>query len=475
MCKVLSPFYEAICVHVQYLNSLIIHKVWMMGFPVILKLMRKLAKNYLISGSVLALVITIVGTGISFLTKVYLAQILGFHSYGIYAYTLAWLNVLLIFNIFGMDTLGLRFGARYWAQENWETLYQFLYYCFRRLLFLSFIIAIIVVIVVAFLRSTFEKELADALFILVLVVPVQSTIVIISSLLLSFKDIIRARLPWMAIQPLILICLLFLTKEWFSVNITASLAFFLYGLTCALTLFYLIYILIKKMPKLKGHLNKIQSDWNKTSVGLFLLAFLRLLINRTDIILIGVFLNVADVGIYSVAVTLMLLFDFGLSSVNTVIAPVISDLYSQNKLHKLQYNLKLAAIFIFAYTVCVALAIVFGGKFLLSMFGAEFIEGYPVLLILMLGRSFSAASGSVGLLMTMTAHERDALRILLISAIVSVALNILLIPRLGILGAGLATSLSTIIWNLLMYINVTRTLKVDPSILSIFRGRKRKL
>jgi O-antigen/teichoic acid export membrane protein len=54
----------------------------------------------------------------------------------------------------------------------------------------------------------------------------------------------------------------------------------------------------------------------------------------------------------------------------------------------------------------------------------------------------------------MTGREEDVRNILLVSSIANLILNLIFIPRFGLLGAACATALSTILWNILGVIKI---------------------
>jgi O-antigen/teichoic acid export membrane protein len=51
--------------------------------------------------------------------------------------------------------------------------------------------------------------------------------------------------------------------------------------------------------------------------------------------------------------------------------------------------------------------------------------------------------------------------------VLSIALNLLLIPRFGAEGAAVASSSATVAWNLLMLVYVRRTMGIDASALAL--------
>lgn len=95
-----------------------------------------------------------------------------------------------------------------------------------------------------------------------------------------------------------------------------------------------------------------------------------------------------------------------------------------------------------------------------------------VLVILSTGLYLCSIATSVGFLLTMTNHEKDATWIVALSALLNVILNAILIPRYSINRAALATTISTLIMNVGAMILVFKRLKINPTIFS-FKGLER--
>ncbi|MBA2590766.1 MAG: polysaccharide biosynthesis C-terminal domain-containing protein [Pseudomonadota bacterium] len=73
--------------------------------------------------------------------------------------------------------------------------------------------------------------------------------------------------------------------------------------------------------------------------------------------------------------------------------------------------------------------------------------------------------------MTMTEHQAVAVKFQAVNAVLSVLLNITLIPPFGMLGAALASSSVLVIQNFAMYWNVRQRLKIDPTVFGWFATR----
>jgi O-antigen/teichoic acid export membrane protein len=182
------------------------------------------------------------------------------------------------------------------------------------------------------------------------------------------------------------------------------------------------------------------------------------------------FKDSAETGLYAAGSRIATLITFGINSVNSVLAPTIAALYAKNHKAELQKTLTFAARGVLAYTVPVVLVLLFWGKPILQLFGYEFGAAYPVLLILAIGQVIIAACGSVGFLMTMTGHQRQALQVIAGSAVATIILNLCLIPLFGLLGAAVATVIATAGRTVVLTILVWQYMRLNASALPIFNS-----
>jgi len=105
--------------------------------------------------------------------------------------------------------------------------------------------------------------------------------------------------------------------------------------------------------------------------------------------------------------------------------------------------------------------IVWGKLFLLLAFGSPHETAYIPLIILLVGQLINSGAGSVGLLLNMSGHEQETARGMIVATVLNVVLNLLLIPLWGINGSSLATSVSLIVWNVLLWRVVQKKLGIN--------------
>jgi len=211
--------------------------------------------------------------------------------------------------------------------------------------------------------------------------------------------------------------------------------------------------------------------WWRSSIAFGLFAAMRLVNGRTDVLALGLFHDDGEVGVYRVAAQLATSIIFGLQIVTPIQGPHLAHIHASGDMEAFQRVVTRTSRIVFAITVPTVCAVVLFGKPIIALaFGSAYEDAYLPLVVLSAGQLVNACMGSVGSVLNMTGHERDTARCLAAGAAVNVALNLLLTPQMGMMGAAVATSASLVTWNLLMWRQVRARLDVETSVF----GRKRR-
>ena len=102
----------------------------------------------------------------------------------------------------------------------------------------------------------------------------------------------------------------------------------------------------------------------------------------------------------------------------------------------------------------------------LSLFGEGYAIGVVALWITLIGYAINAMCGSAGLVVSMTGHQAVTWRVVGMAAAGMLALNVVLVPTLGIEGAALCRTAAMAFWNVVLAAYARRALGYDPSLRS---------
>jgi O-antigen/teichoic acid export membrane protein len=200
--------------------------------------------------------------------------------------------------------------------------------------------------------------------------------------------------------------------------------------------------------------------WLRTSFPLLLVSSLGILMSQVDVLVIGAYLGPKEAGIYSIASKTATLVNLSLIVANAAAAPQIAMLHARGDRVSLQRMISTMGQWMFWPSLGMTLFLILFGQPVLRLFGSEFTVGYWSLGLLAFGQLINVSAGAVLNLMNLTGHQAQSLRVYAWVACTNLILNLVLIPRWGIAGAALSTTLSVIGLNVWLAVLVEKHLGI---------------
>jgi len=159
-----------------------------------------------------------------------------------------------------------------------------------------------------------------------------------------------------------------------------------------------------------------------------------------DTILIGYFLDNADVGVYRVAFQFTLLASFATVALQSTLFPKISRWTKIGDLKTTEKSLSRAVSYSFVLSVPIFTGgVLLGDKMLYFFYGAEFLQGYNALVLLLGVQIVNVFQYLFTTYLSAMDHQKEAFKVTAVAASLNIILNIILIPIIGITGAAIAT------------------------------------
>jgi O-antigen/teichoic acid export membrane protein len=420
-------------------------------------------------GGVAAFFVYGAGFGLTYCSQLVIARIVGVDTYGVYAYVFAWMVVLAYFSTLGFDVGLLRFVPAYEAERAWPLLQGVIQYAQRRAAFVGLSIIFIGICVVKAwvsspeLRSTFLAGFA--------LVPLFALVRIRCTTVRAFGGVVSALVPDRVVRDGTLIVLLVVASLGLGWTLNAPFVMVATLISSALGLVCTGLAMRRRRP---GALDNISpaydvAAWRRAAIPLVILGATETLMNRTGVILLGWIADTKNAGIYSLAFNIALVVTLPRIAVNTLFAPVISDLYARSDKGTMQVLITRAASWTFCAGICIAAALFVLAEPLLAWFGTGYDAGVPALRILLISQVIAASAGSQLYVMTMTGHERSAAVLLVSCAMVNAGASAALIGMFGLTGAAIGTAVSLVVWNVAMALFLWRRLNLFSGVFAIFR------
>jgi O-antigen/teichoic acid export membrane protein len=401
----------------------------------------------------------------AYVFKVYLARRLGAKALGIYALGMTIVGIVSVFNTLGISQAAVRFVSAYTATQKLDLLRGFLGRSLLLLLASSGVLAAAMLLAGPAIASGFyhtpELRRYMGLFTLIMVLGVFTTF--LGHVLSGYKDIARRTVinnfigsPAVMLMTVLLIAAGFGLRGYIAAQ--ALGAFLVLGLLGARAW----RLTPAPARSFSGNLAPVEKEVVSLSVTTLGLALLGFAMSQTDVVIVGHYRGAHELGVYAVAGAIVAFVAIILSSVNQIFAPTIADIYARGQHDLLLRMFQTLTKWILGLSLPLAAVIVIFAVPIMRIFGKDFELGWPVLVIGAIGQLVNCGVGSSGTLLYMTGHQRYLIRIHAVAAALMVFLSVLLVPRWGIVGAGLAAALTTIAANLLYLGAARRALGLIP-------------
>ena len=161
---------------------------------------------------------------------------------------------------------------------------------------------------------------------------------------------------------------------------------------------------------------------------------------HSDTIMIGYFLNNADVGVYRIVLQFTSLAIFTTTALHSTLWPRVSRWGKTGETGLIEESLSRA----FTYSLVLAIPILAGGvllgdKMLHYFYGAEFGRGYMTMMILFIVQIVNIFQIFFTSYLSALDHLKDLFKITVVAVVANIVLNAILIPMIGIAGAAIAT------------------------------------
>ena len=377
--------------------------------------------------------------------------------------------ILAIVAKLGFDTSLLRFIPEYFVKTDRGRLRGIIRSSFFLTILASLTIGLLANLAIFTLRGRITPGWIAPLQIMLVVLPFYTLTVVRQAALRAFKHVVLAELPESVVRPIVLALAAFLfyhiagaldaKSAWLSQLFAVFLAF-IFG----------TFLLFKKLPENAGA--EIVYDnrlWITTSIPMLLMSSMNIIQSQASIIVLGFYRSSEEVALFSAAARIVILATFILMAVNSIAAPMISELYYANKRQELQSLLEYSAKGIALFTALTTLLLVFFGKSILAFFGRDFADGYSILLILLAGQTIKSFMGPASFLLNLTGFQNLTAKVMTVAVVISVVLNLLLIPKWGVWGAAVASGVTMALWNVTLVLMDIAVVRFDPSVFCLIR------
>jgi len=426
------------------------------------------SRDVIFKGAMLTFFSILISKFLQYVYRLYIAKVYGPEGYGIFALSLAILGIFQVFAILGMPNVVSRYISYFIGKGKKREIHSFIISSYQVSIFFSFIFSGILFVSSDYLAIKFKidhiylKILSFGMFFI-------GIKAVNNGIFLGYQKIKYYVLTEHLLGNLnkVFLAILFGIIDLTVLSLVISW-------TVAVFVTFLIsisFLLKKKFFRLDFSQSfTYRFEILKFSLPMTLSSFLDAVMGYTDSIMLGLFFSPVIVGIYNIAMpTAMLVLIFG-SVFYLNYMPKLSELYGAGNFSEIIYLNKLVSKWVFFLAFPLAILLVsFPKEIIFILFGENYIEAYVALRILSLGflmRTFFEISNAI-------LHATRKPHIILFNSLVAtfgnVLLNYILIPIMGIMGAAIASFMSTLTWGILILFFSRKYININPLSLDLVK------
>lgn len=402
----------------------------------------------------------------AFLSGIVLARLLGLEGFGIYTLAFTTVTLLSVPVSLGLPTLITRYISKYEVSKDYAAVKGLLIRTNQMVYISTLVIYFLAVISYFIWWKNVNTVLVETVLYSLILLPLLGLGSLRAAALRGMKFVILGQLPDTLLRNFLL-CLGIGVFYYSDFKMTPPLAMQIHVVAALLAYISGYFILRKKLHHEIKYLKPTFSnkEWFKQALPFSINSGIQIVKSKLVVYVLAIFGSIEAVALFDIALRGAALVAFTLDALNTAIAPYISSAFEKKNMESLQRIVTKTSRLIFIFALPVVLIFILGGKPLLAfVFGKEFVLSYVPLVILCIGQLVNAATGSVGLVLSMTGHQDYITKVLSLITVLNILFCIPLVIYFDVLGASLIYSGLIIVQNLILVVYVKNNLKINTTI-----------
>ena len=403
--------------------------------------------------------IRVVSALVAYGSQVLFARWMGSFEFGIYVYVTTWVLLLGPALDLGLGTAAQRFIPEYRDRGALDLLRGFI----NGSRWVAFVIAIVIAAACAALVKLLQPWLDDYT-----VIPLYLACTMLPAYALSnVQDGISRSYDWvgLGLMPTYIVRQLGLTALMGAAYaagwpIDAVTAMILGGVAMWLPTIGQLIVLNRRLAVaiVAGPKRYATGLWVATSLPILMVEGFYLLLAYTDILVLKQFQSPDEVAVYYAAAKTLALVSFIYFSVAAATAHRFSAYHVAGDRAGLSNFLTQTIRWTFWPSLAATALLLVFGRPILSLFGPQFTEGYPLMFILAVGLLARAAIGPIERFLSMMGEQRVSALVYAGAFAVNLGLCFVLIPLFGLVGAAVATATALIVESIMLFVVTKRRL-----------------
>jgi O-antigen/teichoic acid export membrane protein len=406
-----------------------------------------------------AFLIRVANAVLALASQVLLARWMGSFEFGVFIYVWTWVLMIGALSDLGLSSAARRFIPEYTELGALENLRGFLSGSRWLASAIATAIGATGALGIWLLQSYLDSFAVIPLYLACVIVPIYGLVQVQFGIAQSYNWPGLAMMPFFIIRQLALTALMGAAYLIGAPTDAATAMMVAVITTWAVTIgqmFVLNRRLRDKVPPGPKHYEP--RTWIATSFPIFVAEAFYLLLTYVDIIALEHYRTPEEVAVYYAGARLLAIVGFVYFAIAGATTHKFTQYHIAGDREKLASFFRETVKWTFWPSLACCAAILICGRPLLALFGADFISGYDVMFILAVGMLVRAAVGPAERLLNMLGERKQCAIVYAIAFAINLVLCVILIPRLGIEGAALATSTAIVAESIMLYTVAKRRL-----------------
>lgn len=409
-----------------------------------------------------AFAIRVLSAAIAFFSQVVLARWMGSFQYGVFVWI--WVAVVIIGSLscFGYPSIVVRFIPKYRQSNDMNSLRGVILGSKLFAFCSASFFALIGISGIYLFGDSIQSVYVIPFYLAAICLPMLALTETMDGVSRAFSWITLGLSPTFILRPLLILALMFVavqTRYLATAQTAMTATIIATWLTGAIQLFLLNKKLGATLPS--GPRTFHFKMWLKVAAPVFLIEGFFALLTNVDIMIVGFFLDPSKVAVYFAAVKVLALVHFVYFAVKAASAHRISQYFHSGELEQYRAKIHEVTRWTFWPSLVFSGILLLLGPYLLYLFGEEFVEGYPLLFVLVIGLVARASVGPAETVLTMSGEQNSCAVIYGITLAVNIMLNLMLIPSFGLMGAAIGTTVALLYEAFALYSAARRRLGIN--------------
>jgi len=287
------------------------------------------------------------------------------------------------------------------------------------------------------------------------------------SLMLGFRMVVTSQLGETIFLPITFLFFILVFISGFDCSLTAEEIVLLRVAAVLVSVIGALILLVRAHGLKSQRCPGEPVDLTRSMAYFVSIGLLDMLIKNAEVLALGAMVGNEPVAIFRIAFLIVSLVAFVPFAFNSLVGPEIAKSFSERDFEKVNHLNTLGARLSVGVIMLLVIGIyLIGGHILELVFGSAYKESYDLVLIMCGGLVLAELLGSVCLTLNMTGNENLSVYGLIVGVIVSLVMNVMLIPAYGLYGCAIANVVSLLVCRIVLWILLYKKTGIRSGILA---------